>query len=89
MVHATRSDFAWSKVGILLSSPREVHLEDRFLDIASQALVALEDLRYELALVVTRHFEALYLARVGHQVALVVAVALPLAGRGELPIVGV
>src|SRR5215210_3647139 len=68
---------------------REVHLQDRLLHVAGDPLVALEDLRYELSLAVSRDLQALYLARGGHQIALVVSVALAFASGGELPVVGV
>jgi hypothetical protein len=68
--------------------PREVHLQDRLLDVPSHPLVALKDLRYELALPVPRHLQALYLARRGHEVSGVGAIALAAPGGCELPVAG-
>src|SRR5215210_2945949 len=45
--------------------PGEVHLQDRLLYVSGHALVALEELRYELALAVSGHLQALDLARRG------------------------
>jgi choline dehydrogenase-like flavoprotein len=60
--------------------PREVHLQDRYFDIAAHAFVALEEPRYELALAVARHLEARDLACRGHEIACVVTVALSSPG---------
>src|SRR5215211_3561033 len=68
--------------------PREIHLKDRLLNVAGHPLVALEDLGDELTFPVSRHFQALDLACRGHEVALVVAVALSSPGRSELPVAG-
>src|SRR5215210_4197982 len=68
--------------------PGEVHLEDRLFHIAGHPLVALKDLRYELALAVARYLQALDLAGRGQQVTLVVAVALSAPGGGELAVAG-
>src|SRR5688572_30306932 len=69
--------------------PREVHLQDRFLDVAGQPLVAFEELGAELlALPVARDLQALYLAGWRNQAAIVVAVALTAASGAELPVPG-
>jgi hypothetical protein len=68
--------------------PREVHLEDRLLNVASHPLVSLKYLRYELPFPITRHLQALDLARGGHEVAGVAAVTLSFAGGCELAVTG-
>ena len=68
--------------------PREVHLQDRFLDVPGHALVALENLRDELAFAVPGDLQAFDLARWGQEVALVVSVSLSSPGGGELPLAG-
>jgi hypothetical protein len=72
----------------LTEIPTEVHLEERLLHISGHPFVALEYLRYEFALAVARHLQALDLACRSHQVTLVVAVSFSTPGGGELAVAG-
>ena len=68
--------------------PGKVHLEDRLFYVPAHALVTLKYLRYELALTVSGHLQALDLSRGGHQVALVVPIALSSLCGCDLPGLG-